>query len=48
VTGSTLAANRAGQIEASVGVDERIEAEARAKVWDDQYPAEKVRPASGD
>ncbi|MCA3562558.1 MAG: sel1 repeat family protein [Aestuariivirga sp.] len=36
---------RAKQIEASVGEDERIEAEARAKVWDDQYPAEKVKPA---
>lgn len=40
--------SRAQQLEASVGEDERIEAEARAKVWDDQYPAEKVRPASGD
>ena len=36
--------DRALQIEANVGEDERIEAEARAKVWDDQYPAEKVRP----
>ena len=40
--------SRARQLEASVGEDERIEAEARAKVWDDRYPAEKVRPASGD
>jgi TPR repeat protein len=38
---------RAQQIEASVGEDERIEAEARAKVWEEQYPAEKVR-AAGD
>ena len=40
--------SRAQQLTASVGEDERIEAEARAKVWDDQYPAEKVKPASGD
>ena len=38
---------RAQQIEASVGEDERIEAEARAKVWEEQYPAEKVK-AAGD
>lgn len=38
---------RAQQIEDSVGEDERIEAEARAKVWEEQYPAEKVK-AAGD
>ena len=38
---------RATQIEASVGEDERIEAEARARVWEEQYPAEKVK-AAGD
>ena len=38
---------RAKQIEASVGEDERIEAEARARVWEEQYPAGKVR-AAGD
>lgn len=31
--------DRALQLESNVGEDERIEAEARAKVWDDQYPA---------
>ena len=35
------------QIEASVGADERIEAEARAKVWEDRYPVGKVK-AAGD
>lgn len=40
--------DRALQLESNVGEDERIEAEARAKVWDDQYPAEKVKAASGD
>jgi len=39
---------RAKQIEASVGEDERIEAEARARVWEEQYPAEKVKAVSGD
>lgn len=38
---------RAEQIEASVGSDERIEAEARAKVWEERYPAGKVK-AAGD
>ncbi len=38
---------RAEQIEASVGPDERIEAEARAKVWEERYPAGKVK-AAGD
>lgn len=38
---------RAKQIEASVGPDERIEAEARARVWEERYPAEKVK-AAGD
>ena len=38
---------RAEQIEASVGADERIEAEARAKVWEDRYPVGKVK-AAGD
>lgn len=37
--------DRALQLESNVGEDERIEAEARAKVWDDQYPAGKVRQA---
>ena len=32
--------DRALQLEANVGEDERIEAEARAKVWDGQYPVE--------
>ncbi len=36
---------RAEQIEASVGADERIEAEARAKVWEDRYPVGKVKSA---
>ena len=39
---------RAQQIEASVGEDERIEAEARARVWEERYPAEKVKAVSGD
>ena len=38
---------RAEQIEASVGACERIEAEARAKVWEDRYPVGKVK-AAGD
>ncbi len=32
--------DRALQLEANVSEDERIEAEARAKVWDGQYPVE--------
>lgn len=39
---------RARQIEDSVGEDERIEAEARARVWEERYPAEKVKAAAGD
>lgn len=35
--------DRTLQIEANVSEDERIEAEARAKVWDDQYPAKGGR-----
>jgi uncharacterized protein len=34
--------DRALQLEANVGEDELIEAEARAKVWDGQYPVEGV------
>ena len=33
--------DRALQLEANVGQDELIEAEARARVWDGQYPAER-------
>ncbi|WP_421695248.1 tetratricopeptide repeat protein [Aestuariivirga sp.] len=40
--------DRALQLESNVGEDERIEAEARAKVWDDQYPVEKGKSASND
>ena len=40
--------DRALQIESSVGEDERIEAEARAKVWDDQYPADGAKSAAND
>lgn len=36
------------QLESNVGEDERIEAEARAKVWDDQYPADRAKTVSGD
>lgn len=36
------------QLESNVGEDERIEAEARAKVWDDQYPVDRAKSASGD
>jgi uncharacterized protein len=32
--------DRTLQLEANVGEDERIEAEARARVWDTQYPAD--------
>ena len=35
--------DRALQLEANVGEDELIEAEARAKVWNGQYPVEGVR-----
>jgi hypothetical protein len=31
-----------------VGDDERIEAEARAKVWDDQYPVDGSKSAAND
>ncbi|MFM8746463.1 MAG: tetratricopeptide repeat protein [Aestuariivirga sp.] len=37
--------DRALQLESNVGEDERIEAEARAKVWDDQYPVTASRQA---
>lgn len=40
--------DRAIQLEANAGEDERIEAEARAKVWDDQYPADNIKPAAGE
>jgi len=40
--------DRALQLESNVGEDERIEAEARAKVWDDQYPAERAKAVAGD
>jgi hypothetical protein len=40
--------DRALQLEANVGQDELIEAEARAKVWDEQYPVEGRRRASSD
>jgi hypothetical protein len=38
--------DRALQLEANVGEDERIEAEARARVWDGQYPVEGRRRAA--
>lgn len=31
--------NRAAQLEGKVSADERLEAEARARVWNEQYPA---------
>jgi len=37
--------DRALQLEANVSDEERIEAEARAKVWDGQYPVEGARAA---
>jgi len=40
--------DRALQLESNVGEDERIEAEAQAKVWDDQYPVDRKRQAAGD
>jgi len=40
--------DRALQLEANVGEDERIEAEARAKVWDDQYPVDGSKSASNE
>lgn len=40
--------DRALQLESNVGQDERIEAEARAKVWDDQYPVGRAKTAAGD
>jgi uncharacterized protein len=40
--------DRALQLEANVAEDEMIEAQARAKVWDDQYPNRKGRSASND
>ena len=33
--------NRAAQLEGRVSKDERLEAEARARVWDEQYPASR-------
>lgn len=38
--------DRAIQLEANVGEDERIEAEARARVWDGQYPVAGRRAAA--
>jgi TPR repeat protein len=38
--------DRALQLEANVGQDELIEAEARAKVWDGQYPVDEAPAAS--
>ncbi|MCB1379537.1 MAG: sel1 repeat family protein [Alphaproteobacteria bacterium] len=40
--------DRALQLEANVSQDERIEAEARARVWDGQYPIDGSRSASAD
>lgn len=40
--------DRALQLEANVSEDERIEAEARASVWESQYPAAGVRPAANE
>jgi hypothetical protein len=40
--------DRALQLEANVGQDELIEAEARAKVWDEQYPVEGRSRASAE
>lgn len=40
--------DRALQLEANVAEDELIEAQARAKVWDDQYPTQSGRSASSD
>ena len=37
--------DRYTQLENTVDPDERIEAEARAQVWNEQYPAEKVKVA---
>lgn len=36
------------QLESNMGEDERIEAEARAKVWDDKYPVDGVKSAVAD
>lgn len=36
------------QLDSNVDEDERIEAEARAKVWDDQYPAERAKSAASE
>lgn len=33
--------NRAAQLEGKVSKDERLEAEARAKVWNEQYPSDR-------
>lgn len=40
--------DRALQLEANVSDDERIEAEARASVWDTQYPVARSRRAASD
>jgi uncharacterized protein len=40
--------DRALQLEANVSEDERIEAEARARVWDGQYPVEGNRTAAAE
>lgn len=40
--------DRALQLEANVSEDERIEAEARASVWESQYPVAGVRKAASE
>ena len=40
--------DRALQLEANVSEDERIEAEARARVWDGQYPVEGAKNAQAE
>ncbi len=40
--------DRALQLEANSGQEERIEAEARARVWDGQYPVEGGRTATAE
>lgn len=40
--------DRALQLEANVSEDERIEAEARASVWDTQYPVARSRRAASE
>ena len=40
--------DRSLQLEANVGQDQLIEAEARARIWDGQYPVEGTRSASNN